>query len=62
MAKYLVGIDEGTTGCKTCVFDLAGNILGTAYREYPATTPTPVGWSKRRKTSLPCSTNPAKKR
>ncbi len=43
MAKYLVGIDEGTTGCKTCVFDLAGNIIGTAYREYPCYYPNP-GW------------------
>ena len=43
MAKYLIGIDEGTTGCKTCVFDTEGNILGTAYREYPCYYPNP-GW------------------
>ena len=43
MAKYLIGIDEGTTGCKTCVFDTAGNIIGTAYREYPCYYPHP-GW------------------
>lgn len=43
MGKYLVGIDEGTTGCKTCVFDFDGNILGTDYREYPCYYPHP-GW------------------
>ncbi|MDR1215002.1 MAG: carbohydrate kinase [Propionibacteriaceae bacterium] len=34
MGHYLVGLDEGTTGCKTCVFDLAGNLIGSDYREY----------------------------
>lgn len=43
MAQYLIGIDEGTTGCKTCVFDLDGNILGEDYREYPCYYPQP-GW------------------
>ncbi|HSV74598.1 MAG TPA: FGGY family carbohydrate kinase [Chthonomonadales bacterium] len=43
MAKYLVGIDEGTTGCKTCVFDLDGNVIGQDYREYPCHYPRP-GW------------------
>ncbi|MEG0378434.1 MAG: FGGY family carbohydrate kinase [Eubacterium sp.] len=47
MAKYLVGIDEGTTGCKTCVFDLEGNIMGTDYREYPCYYPK-VGWVEQR--------------
>jgi len=41
MSKYLVGIDEGTSGCKTCVFDLEGNILGMSYREYPCIYPKP---------------------
>ncbi|MCI8327276.1 MAG: carbohydrate kinase [Lachnospiraceae bacterium] len=43
MSKYLIGIDEGTTGCKTCVFDEEGNILGMSYREYPCYYPNP-GW------------------
>ena len=43
MGKYLVGIDEGTTGCKTCIFDFEGNIVGTDYREYPCYYPHP-GW------------------
>ena len=41
MGKYLVGIDEGTTGCKTCIFDFEGNIVGTDYREYPCYYPGP---------------------
>lgn len=41
MSVYLVGVDQGTTGCKACVFDLNGNLLGMAYREYPCTYPAP---------------------
>ena len=26
MAQYLVGLDGGTTGCKTCIFDLDGKL------------------------------------
>lgn len=26
MAQYLVGLDGGTTGCKTCIFDLDGKV------------------------------------
>ena len=43
MAQYLLGIDEGTTGCKTCIFDLEGNLVATDYREYPCYYPNP-GW------------------
>lgn len=43
MGKYLVGIDAGTTGCKTCVFDFDGNLLGSNYQEYPCYYPNP-GW------------------
>jgi len=41
MGKYLVGLDEGTTGCKTCIFDFEGNLVGTDYREYPCYYPGP---------------------
>ncbi|QPK81948.1 carbohydrate kinase [Schaalia sp. ZJ405] len=41
MADYLIGIDAGTTGCKTIVFDLDGHILGQDYREYPCVYPGP---------------------
>lgn len=43
MAQYLLGIDEGTTGCKTCIFDLEGTVVATDYREYPSYYPRP-GW------------------
>lgn len=39
--KYLVGIDEGTTGTKTVVFDLKGNVISSAYIEYPSFYPKP---------------------
>lgn len=39
--KYLVGIDEGTTGCKTCVFDENGNLISSSSREYPSYYPKP---------------------
>ncbi len=43
MAQYLVGLDGGTTGCKTCIFDLDGKLVGSDYREYPSYYPEP-GW------------------
>jgi len=43
MSKYLIGLDAGTTGCKACVFDFKGNIIGSDYREYPCYYPHP-GW------------------
>ena len=39
MPQYLAGIDVGTTGGKTCIFDLEGNLIGAAYREYPCYYP-----------------------
>ncbi len=39
MAQYLVGLDGGTTGCKTCIFDLDGKLVGSDYREYPSYYP-----------------------
>ena len=41
--KYLVGVDEGTTGCKACIFDEGGNLVASASREYPSYYPHP-GW------------------
>ena len=43
MGKYLIGIDEGTTGCKTCIFEFDGTVVGSDYREYPCYYPKP-GW------------------
>lgn len=39
--SYLIGIDEGTTGTKTCVFDTEGHIISSAYEEYPSYYPKP---------------------
>ena len=39
--KYIVGIDEGTTGCKTCVFDENGKLISSSSREYPSYYPQP---------------------
>src|SRR3954469_13786301 len=39
----LLGIDLGTTGGKAVVFDEAGKILSSAYREYPLHFPE-TGW------------------
>ena len=41
--KYLMGIDEGTTGCKACLFDENGNVISIASREYASYYPHP-GW------------------
>ena len=45
MARYLLGIDVGTTGTKTILFSDAGNILGHAYRGYSMSAPR-VMWSE----------------
>jgi len=41
--KYLAGIDIGTTGAKAAVFDVNGNLISSAYREYICDFPRP-GW------------------
>jgi xylulokinase len=43
MAKYLAGIDVGTTGARCAILDMEGNIVASEYREYGATYPKP-GW------------------
>lgn len=39
--RYLVGIDIGTTGAKTLIFDLDGRVAASGYREYGCTYPKP---------------------
>ena len=39
--KYLAGIDIGTTGAKTAIFDLHGTIVSSGYREYTCQYPRP---------------------
>ncbi|MFB3789475.1 MAG: L-fuculokinase [bacterium] len=41
----LLGIDVGTTGCKAVAFNEKGQILASAYREYPLHSPQP-GWAE----------------
>ena len=40
-SKYLAGIDIGTTGAKTTVFDLTGKAVASGYREYSCVYPKP---------------------
>lgn len=42
---YLIGIDVGTSGTKTVLFDENGNAKATASEEYPLHTPNP-GWTE----------------
>jgi len=37
----LAGLDIGTTGCKTAIFDDTGALLASASREYPVAVPQP---------------------
>jgi glycerol kinase len=39
----LLGLDVGTTRCRSVIFDEDGAILAHAYREYPEIYPRP-GW------------------
>lgn len=41
--KYVVGVDAGTMGARTVVFDLSGKEMGSAYFETPTRYPQP-GW------------------
>lgn len=43
MARYVAGIDAGTTGTTVMIADTNGNVIGTGYREYPCKLPHP-GW------------------
>jgi xylulokinase len=41
----LIGLDIGTTGCKASIFDLEGNLLSSASREYTVDIPHP-NWAE----------------
>lgn len=43
MAKYVIGIDQGTTGTRAIAFDHDSNILSSAYTEFTQYFPEP-GW------------------
>lgn len=40
--RYYLGMDVGTTGCKSVVFDESGNALSRGYREYPIVCDAPL--------------------
>lgn len=45
MARYLLGIDIGTTNVKAVLFDLEGNAIAQARAEYPTYFPA-AGWAE----------------
>ena len=44
-SQYVIGIDIGTSGCKTIILDDNGNVICRATQEYPLDTPQP-GYSE----------------
>ncbi len=45
LTEYLLGIDIGTSGCKSILINGNGEIAGSTLFEYPLSTPKP-GWSE----------------
>lgn len=45
MVKYIIGIDIGTSGTKSVLFDLHGNVVSSALEEYPLYQPQ-NGWAE----------------
>ena len=43
--KYVLGIDLGTSGTKTVLFDQGGQVMASATVEYPMTQPQ-NGWAE----------------
>jgi glycerol kinase len=43
MQKFILAIDQGTTGTRTYIFDSKARVLGSAYREFTQYFPKP-GW------------------
>ncbi|MFW6137809.1 MAG: xylulokinase [Spirochaetota bacterium] len=43
--KYVLGIDVGTTGTKSALFDSQGSLIDTEYRSYPISYPG-EGWAE----------------
>ncbi len=43
MKKYVMAMDQGTTSCRTILFDQSGNICSMAQKEFPQHYPQP-GW------------------
>ena len=45
MSDYLLGLDYGTGGCKACIINTEGEVLGFGFEEYPFFHEKP-GWSE----------------
>jgi xylulokinase len=43
--EYLIGVDIGTSGTKTVLFDIDGNTVASALKEYPMYQPN-IGWAE----------------
>ena len=43
--EYLIGVDIGTSGCKSILIDSEGKVIGSSLQEYPLFTPQP-GWAE----------------
>ena len=43
--NYLIGVDIGTSGTKTVLFDIEGNTISSALKEYPMEQPH-IGWAE----------------
>ncbi len=48
-AEYVVGIDIGTSGCKSILIDAEGKVRDSSLQEYPLLTPRP-GWAEQHPT------------
>ncbi len=44
-AQYIIGIDIGTSGCKSVLMDAEGTVRDSSLQEYPLLTPRP-GWAE----------------
>jgi xylulokinase len=45
MKDLVIGIDVGTSGCKSIIVDGSGTVVASALEEYPLSTPRP-GWAE----------------
>ena len=43
MSGYIMAIDQGTTGSRTYLFNVNGDVVGSAYKEFKQIYPKP-GW------------------
>lgn len=41
--RYIMAVDQGTTGSRALIVDRAGRIIANAYAEFPQIYPRP-GW------------------